>query len=148
RTPPTTTTIDRAEELVAIFEELQSTGSGWLNIVPELPEGTEVPATPNSLAIFSRRGPVVPLATWTTTEPTELGLLHGTSQRARFALADTVAAIPDGWRVLADHPRKGLVVVPGAGLGHRVVARWLLDALTVLCLPPHTGRFVVARYPG
>lgn len=153
---PSLITIDHdPAALAAIFDEVAASGSGWVNVVPELPEGTEVPATPNALALFNKRGPVVPLGTWTrptTTkrgiEPSELGIQQGTSMKASEALADSEAEIPSDWRVFTDHPRKGTAVQPSAETTTLQQATWLLAALTRLCLPPHTGRFIVGRYEG
>lgn len=156
-TPPTNAKIDHdPEALVALFEPLATAGSGWLNVVAELPEGTEVPATPNALAIFSRRGPFIPMATWTAPStskrgvraPSELGIQHGTSKRGVEALAGTPGEVPANWRIYADHPKRGLVVAPPDGTTHLEMATWLLNALKVLCLPPHTGAFLTLAYPG
>lgn len=141
--------------LAAVFDAVAASGRGWVNVVPELPEGTEVPATPNAFALFNKRGPVVPLGTWVPPSagrngvtPGELGLQHGTSMKGTEALADSDAAVPADWRVLADHPRKGTSLQPSPGTTTLRQATWLLAALRRLCLPPPTGRFIVARYEG
>ena len=142
------------DALDAIMAELVTQGRGWVNVMPEIPEEVEVPATPNALAIFSKRGPVVPMGTWTAptttrkgaVEPTDLGLQHGTAKQAKRVLDGTAGSIPDTWRVLADNPRRGIVVRPPADVSLHDQARWLLDALAVLCIPPQTGNFLVYRF--
>ncbi|NLA36241.1 MAG: hypothetical protein GX868_11250 [Actinobacteria bacterium] len=141
--------------LAAVFDAVAASGRGWVNVVPELPEGTQVPATPNAFAVFNKRGPVVPLGTYVPphtgrngTVPSELGIQHGTSIKGTEALADSDAAVPADWRILADHPRKGTSLQPPADTTTLRQATWLLAALQRLCLPPHTGRFIVARYEG
>ena len=155
-TPPTVETIPNDPAvLAAVFDAVVAAGRGWVNVMPELPEGTEVPATPNALAVFNKRGPVVPLGTWVPPSagrrgetPAEIGIQHGTSMKGTEALADSDAAVPPDWRVFSDHPRKGTSVQPPPGTTTLQEATWLLAALVRLCLPPHTGRFIVARYDG
>lgn len=155
-TPPSIVTIDHdPTALAAILDDVAARGHGWVNVVPELPEGTEVPATPNALAVFNKRGPVVPLGTWTPprtvrrgVHPAELGVQQGTARRATEVLAGTPGEVPAAWSVWSDHPRRGTVVVPTPDTPTSEHARWLLDALVVLCIPPRTGRFLVATYEG
>ena len=138
----------------AVMAELVEARSGWINLLPEIPEDVPVPSTPSALAVFSKRGPVVPLGTWTaptpgrngTTAPVEIGLQHGAAKQARAALADTPGSIPPEWAVLSDNPRRGLVVRPPAGTSLVAEATWLLAALTAICIPPQTGGFVMFRY--
>lgn len=140
--------------LAGIMNELASTRSGWINLLPQIPENVPVPSTPNALAVFSKRGPVVPLGTWTppsTTRagdpfPPEIGIQHGAARRAADALADTPGAIPHDWQVVSDNPRRGVVVRPTLATSTLDQATWLLDALLAICLPPSTGRFQMFRY--
>lgn len=128
-------------DLASIAADLEP--GGWLNLLPEIPEDVPVPATPSALAVFSKRGPVVPLGTWTAEE---LGIQHGAAKRARDALAGTPGEIPADWTVVSDHPRRGVVVQPPPGTDRTAIARWLLDALAAICIPPQTGRFILYRY--
>lgn len=154
-TRPTPTVIAHdAEALAAVMAELVEARSGWLNLLPQIPEDVPVPSTPSALAVFSKRGPVVPLGTWTAptpgrngaTAPVEIGLQHGAAKQARVALADTPGAVPQDWTVLSDNPRRGLVVRPPAGTSLVAEATWLLAALTAICIPPQTGEFLMFRY--
>lgn len=134
--------------------ELRDAARGWINLLPEIPEDVPVPTTPNALAVFSKRGPVVPLGTWTAprpgrngaTQPVEIGIQHGAAKRAKDALDGTAGAVPAGWAVLSDNPRRGIVVRPPAGTPLVDEARWLLTALATICIPPQTGRFIMYRY--
>ncbi|MFN8052061.1 MAG: hypothetical protein U0Q22_11525 [Acidimicrobiales bacterium] len=145
-----------AAELAAVMDELAATGRGWINLLPEIPEDVPVPSTPNALAIFSKRGPVVPLGTWTAptaarngaVAPSEIGIQHGAAKQAARALADGPAAVPGDWFVLSDNPRRGFVVRPPASTTTLAQASWLLDALAAICIPPQTGRFQMFRYDG
>lgn len=143
-----------ADALAAVMADLATAERGWINLLPEIPENVPVPATPSALAVFSKRGPVVPLGTWTAptpgrngaTAPVEIGIQHGAAKRAADALEGTPGTVPTGWAVLSDNPRRGLVVRPPAGTTFLDEARWLLAALTAICIPPQTGRFVMYRY--
>lgn len=129
--------------LAAIMDQLVAAGRGWINLLPEIPEDVPVPPTPSVLAVFSKRGPVVPLGTWTAEE---MGIQHGAARRAADALEHTPGALPSSWPVLSDHPRRGVVIRPAAGTSTLDQARWLLDALATICIPPSTGRFLLYRY--
>ncbi|MEZ5322062.1 MAG: hypothetical protein R2698_08325 [Microthrixaceae bacterium] len=156
RTPPVPEAITSPVPLAELFDDLTAAGRGWVNVMPEIPDGVEVPLTPNALAIFSKRGPFVPLGTWTApsagrggrVEPSEVGIQHGAARRGIDALAEHAAAPSPTWTVASDHPRRGVVVRPSIDATTTEVATWLLGALRVLCIPPQTGRFVVYRYGG
>ena len=145
-----------AEALAAVMEELAATGRGWVNLLPEIPENVPVPSTPNALAVFSKRGPVVPLGTWTApsparngaTAPSEIGIQHGAAKQAKAALSGTPGEIPASWTVMSDNPRRGVVVRAPEGTSLAAQAAWLLDALAAICIPPQTGRFQLFRYDG
>lgn len=145
-----------ATVVARVFDELAAARKGWVNLMPEIPTDVPVPSTPNALAVFSKRGPAVPLGTWTaptearngTTAPAELGVQHGAAARAADTLTGTAGAVPSGWLVVSDHPRRGIVVRAADVASTLDQARWLLDALDALCLPPTTGHFHLFRYEG
>jgi hypothetical protein len=105
----------------------------FVNLRPGAEED-DVPPVSGFSQLFGNRGAIVPLATWT---PDELGLQHGTGQRAKPFLADHGVPVPDEWYVVSDHPRRGIVIrpydaSPADGL------RWLVRAATVACPVPIT----------
>lgn len=140
--------------LADVMRELTDARGGWINLLPQIPENVPVPATPGVLAVFSKRGPVVPLGTWTaptparndSVAPVEIGLRHGAAKQAKVALSGTPGEIPGDWQVLSDNPRRGIVVRPPASASLDDHARWLLDALAAICIPPQTGRLLLFRY--
>jgi len=140
--------------LAAVIEPLLERRHGWANVLPEIPDDIDVPPTPGRLAIFNKRGPLIPMGTWTAPSqqrdggvaPSELGILHGQGARVVEKLAGTAGELPSGWQVVQDHPRRGLVVSPTAGASTNAIATWLLGALGVLCIPPRTDRFRVYLY--
>ena len=132
--------------LVEAVAGLGQTTTGWVNVLPVIDDDVAVPPTPGIFAIFSKRGPVVPLGTWTTPELTrrgvsvaQIGIQHGTAERAAVVLRPTDSAIPPDWKVVSDHPRRGLVVEPAGDATPLDIASWLLGALAELCIPPRTG---------
>lgn len=143
--------LDDVATLTRLLVEVRTSG-GWVNVVPELPKGTEVPATPSSLAVFSKRGPAVPLATWTPeasgrrAEPATVGVQHGVGSALAKRLSGTAAEVPDTWRVVGDHPKRGLVVQVPPDAGDTAVAAWLLHVVDLASIIPHTGRAQVLLY--
>ncbi len=145
--------LDDIEALLGQMRRVHASGSGWLNLLPVIDPDTPVPATPSALAVFSKRGPAVPLVTWTPAtggsrpEPTTLGVQHGVGSALAARLPGTAAAIPEGWRVVSDHPRRGLVVQVPGDVDESAVAAWLLHLVDTVSVVPHTGRVEVFLYP-
>jgi len=137
--------------LARLLAEVRGRG-GWVNVRPEVAEDVAVPPTPTPMAVFSKRGPAVPLATWTPevagrrAEPATVGVQHGVGSALRDRLVGTAAQLPEGWRVVGDHPRRGLVVQVPAGVADEVVAAWLLEVVDLASVVPHTGRVEVLVY--
>lgn len=135
----------------ALVELVRSVG-GWINVLPEISDDTPVPDTPSFLAVFSKRGPVVPMATFTPAEsdsrpkPAMLGLQHGLAGRAKDRLNASDARIPETWRVATDHPKRGIVIELPDAVTDREIAAWLLHAAALACMVPHTGRADVMVY--
>ncbi|MGH9243826.1 MAG: hypothetical protein ACRD29_05825 [Acidimicrobiales bacterium] len=119
---------------------LAASHDGWINLQPNV-DPDDVPGTgPNLLAIFSARGPAIPLATWTPgeqsrrrTEPPSIGIQHPAGSRAVPVLRDRGMVVPDGWFILQDHPKRGLVLRMAADVAHAEVLEWLLEAAASLC---------------
>jgi len=113
--------------------DLAERREGWINLEPivEDPEDD----TP------------VPLCTWSPGEqkrrratPPVVGIQH----HVRRKVAEVVA-VPDGWFVVQDHGRRGLVVRVPADAPHEQVLRWLLSAAETLC-PVPVGRWAAQVY--
>jgi hypothetical protein len=137
----------RRGAVVARMSVIAAAASGWVNLSPGL--DVDVPPPPrSSLAdIFGARGPTVPLATWAPAHkrtPASLGVQHGQGPGAIALLADQGIVVPDGWRKLQDHPKRGLVLAtpPGTAPDDLDVAlAWLLRAAGALCRVPRTGEW-------
>jgi len=127
---------------------------GWINLRPQVhdeggaedaPEATAVQPA-GLFSVFGGGGPPVPLCTWTPgeqrrrgVEPASVGIQHAVGPKAARWLVEFGTPVPDGWAVVQDHPRRGLVVRPPADATSEVVLGWLLEAGDALCRLPLTG---------
>jgi hypothetical protein len=151
-TPDAEVAFDEADlaEVVAILDELVDTGAGWVNLLPEVQPGEEVPPRNLVALVFSARGEPVPMVTWSTPEepggPCSVGIEHGSGPRALDRLAAAGVALPTGWRRVADHPRRGLVLAVPPDARHHEVLSWLLRAAHHLTVPPLTGSWLARVY--
>lgn len=147
---------DRAEAVVAAMEAAGDAGAGWVNFEPAVDAEDVADAGSSTFALFSGRGPVVPLGTWTpaTTagrgrrEPAMLGLQHPAGTKAKPLLAELGHPVPEGWFVVQDHVRKGLVVTVPEGVAAADALAWLLRAARLLSTVPLTGGWRAAIYAG
>jgi hypothetical protein len=106
----------------------------FVNLHPGV-DADEVPPDSPWGGLFSNRGPLVPLATWT---PGEIGLQHSAGTRAVRFLAGKGVAVPEEWYVVSDHPRRGLVLRTYQSPPEETL-RWLVRAATAACPLPITG---------
>ncbi len=128
-------------------------GGGWVNCSPEVAD-EDRPPPQGPFAIFGTVGPAVPTATYVPSrpgrggavQPAEAGIQHGAGRRAALRLRQSGPGIPAGWRVVQDHPRRGLVVRLPDGVPDGDVLRWLVDAAAALCSVPTTGRWRASVY--
>jgi hypothetical protein len=145
----------RAGEVLAAMSAMGEAGKGWANFEPAV-DVDDVPAESGTFSLFSGRGPAVPLGTWTpgsTTrrgrvEPAMLGLQHPAGTKAKRLLTERGHPVPEGWIVVQDHVRKGLVVSVPPDVAPAEALDWLLGAATLLSTIPLTGRWRAALYPG
>jgi hypothetical protein len=142
-------------EVVDRMSRLTTARKGWMNFEPAVALEDVPPARDGLFALFSGRGPDVPLATWVPgtapggrrrPEPPTIGILHPAGPRASATLAESGHAVPDGWAVVQDYSKKGLVVAVPPSVPHAEVVEWLLDAASALTVVPLTGRWRAAVY--
>lgn len=110
-------------------------GAAFVNLRPGVDE-EEVPPRSALGNLLGARGPDVPLATWT---PGEVGLQHATGPKVLERLAEHGHPIPEGWRRITDHPKRGAVLEPPSDADPAEVLRWLARAAEMLCPLPVTG---------
>jgi len=147
---------DRADEVLAVMASMSAAGKGWVNFEPAVHVDDVPPEGSGVFSLFSGRGPVVPLGTWTPasvtrrgrTEPAMLGLQHPSGSKAKPLLLELGHPVPDGWVVVQDHVRKGLVVAVPSEIEPQTALRWLLHAAKLLSTIPLTGGWRAAAYPG
>jgi len=140
---------DDPDEVAQVVDRMAALadGSGW--IVLDAAVMSEDAPPPSLLGgLFSGRGPEAPEASWVPgepgrrrPEPLSVGIRHAAGPKAVRLLAGAGVAVPAGWRVVQDNPRRGLVIQVPATAPHAEVLRWLLDAGTALATIPRTGRW-------
>jgi hypothetical protein len=145
---------DAPNEVVDRMRQLAIDRSGWINLQPLVESEDQLPATTTGLlGWLAARGPAIPEATWVPgeqkrrrVEPDSIGIQHAAGPKARATLADRGAAIPDDWRLRADHPRRGLVVELPESVDPRRILDWLVVAVRALAPEPLPERWVAVIY--
>lgn len=137
--------VGQLDEITAIMERMAAAHAGWLNVQPDVAV-EDVPDTGSPFGrLLTATGPPVPLGSWVpgperrgSVEPTSLGLQHPGGRRAVWRLRDAGIAVPDTWKVLSDHPRRGLVLSLPDRTDPALTLDWLIRAaveLTEMVLP-------------
>jgi len=141
---------DAPEAVLAVMRELEG-GGGWLTLDPAIDERFPPPTQSTLGRLVSGRGPVVPRATWVPAdtnrrrpEPVSVGILHATGAKAVERLADNDIVIPERWKIVADHSKRGLVAWVPIDIAHADVLAWTLTASRALTRIPLTGRWRAA----
>ncbi len=133
--------------VVQVWEELVEARAGWVNLFPEVDEDDAVAVTPSAVAaLFRAPGPPIPQATLIAPtdgrrgrKPAQLGITHGVGTMVVRRLASEGLGLPDGWKVVQDHVRRGVVLRlddPPDGLA---AVTFALQAGVLLCPIATTG---------
>ena len=87
----------------------------WFNIEPDVDERS-IHTGSILWKAFSSRGPRIPQFTWTSAtdrkgnyQPSEIGLTHPTGIAVLERIKGFQINIPDEWRLIQDHPKRGIV---------------------------------------
>ncbi len=148
-TPPD---IDR---VARYLQHLTEAGQGWINLLPgvRLDEDEQQTVPAGLFSLFSPRQPPVTMCTLMPPRPTRrafdgvtLGVLHPTGGKAVARLAEAGVAMPPGWLVRQDHPRRGLVLLTRHGTSENDVISWAIRAGTALCRKEMTGEWQAVVY--
>ena len=124
---------DARAEFVAVTRALAEHRDGWVNLSPRV-DPERLPPTGFG-GIFSARGPAIPLATWvpaTTSRKgaatTSLGLQHPLGCQVSRRLLELGIAVPAGYRIVTDNPKRGLVMESAEVGDPDEVADWMIRA--------------------
>lgn len=147
--------------VVERMRDLVDRRNGWINFQPVLQDEdgespvTMPPVRPGVLGLFSGRGPAVPVGTWVPGakkrrgfEADSLGIQHGAGPKAARKLREAGVTAPNDWRVLSDHPKRGLVVRLPSETDPGAVLDWMIRAcreLSLVQLPDNWVAMVHAR---
>jgi len=143
---------DRRDAVIDRMADMAAAGAGWLNLTPGLDMDVPPPNRTPLASLLGSRGPTVPLATWTPPrgrDPATAGIVHPEGPKAVRMLDERGAPVPADWRVLQDHPKRGLVVAIAGGAGRDDLDRallWLVAATGALCRWPRTGEWRALFY--
>jgi hypothetical protein len=132
-------TVDDRAPIVTVMRSLLHDRDGWINVQPAVYPEDLPDASPVLTRVFSPRGPEVPLGSWVPgarkrgrVEPVSVGLQHHAGPRSLWRLRDAGHPLPEGWRMRADHPRRGLVLDAPDGEDPDVTLQWLITAAELL----------------
>ena|SRR5579883_351071 len=126
---------------------LMAAGRGWINFEAAIDPESEVPRAGSGLfGFFSAIGPPVAFCTWMPVvsrragaTSVSVGIQHPAGPKVARLLERLGLGVPEGWVVLQDHPRRGLVVQVPAPADHDAVLSWLLRSGAALSSVPLTG---------
>lgn len=144
---------EAADAVLAVMAELAASpgGSGWLTLDPAIDERFPPPEQSTLGRLVSGRGPAVPRATWVPAdvdrrrpEPVSVGILHATGAGATERLVEKGCPVPERWRVVNDHSKRGLVAWVPVDVPNDEVLSWTLAAALALTRIPLTGRWRAA----
>jgi hypothetical protein len=139
--------------VVDTMDRLTRVHDGWINLHPEVRPEDEPPRPSGFSLLVAGVSHDVPVATWVPGKlardglrPDSIGIQHAAGGRVLARLASAGVGLPDGWRTVQDHPRRGLIVAPGASSSHRAMLDWLLEAATALSAVRLTGEWRAEVY--
>ncbi|HUY23264.1 MAG TPA: hypothetical protein VMV22_13085 [Acidimicrobiales bacterium] len=133
--------------VVRAMDDLATRHDGWLNLHPHVRPEDEPPPQ-RGLGTMLLAGAVhdVPVCTWVAgkvgrngVQPDSVGVQHAVGTRVLARLTSAGVGLPEGWRLVQDHPRRGLVVTPPTHADHGAVLTWLLEAGMVVSAVRLTG---------
>lgn len=129
------------------MDRLTGALDGWINFLPGLAEGAEVDAEgPGLFPMLSPRHPGVTMGTWFPPRGGRrpraeqvVGVTHSAGAKVVAGLTEAGLGLPADWRVVQDHPRRGLIVAAPGHAPHDRVLDYTLSVTATLCVLPLTG---------
>jgi hypothetical protein len=125
---------DHPGPVLSHMAALTEAASGWINVRPIIEAEHQPPPGKRE-----RSGSI---------GATRVGLQHAGGPRVVATLRDLGLPLPEGWRVVQDHPRRGLVAKLPSGADDGDVLDWLIRAAAALCTVPATGRWRAEIFEG
>lgn len=142
--------------VLAAMASCSASGAGWINIQPSQDASDDPEPFPAPGGWFSSTASGVPMVTWTAPQQgrkpssagklATLGIQHGAGMRVLPWLRERGSERPMSWRVLADSPRRGVVLELPADADPTDVVRWMLAVLTLLSRDAIGHRFQATRF--
>ena len=142
---------DEWEPVLERMAEMTRARQGWLNLYPETVEDREEDEGTSVFGgLFGRRGPAVPMGTWvvaTDRAPASVGISHGAREKVVPRLREAGVHARNGWHLVQDNPRRGLVARLPADARPDEILAWLMSAIDELCPVALTGRWLAEVHP-
>jgi hypothetical protein len=141
--------LEDSSAVVAVMDQLAAAHDGWINLHPQVRPEDEPPPRAG-LTTLLLAGPVhdVPVCTWVAgkltrqgVQPDSIGIQHAAGARVLGRLESAELGLPEGWRLVQDHPRRGLVVALPSGADNAAALTWILEAGSVLSVVRLTGEW-------
>ncbi len=146
-------TAEDPKDVVGHMDRLADVRDGWINLHPEVRPEDEPPRPSGFSLLVAGVSHDVPVATWVPGKQVRdglrldsIGVQHAAGARVLTRLSSAGVGLPEGWRVVQDHPRRGLIVAPAPGTSHRAMLDWLLEAASVLSSVRLTGEWHAEVY--
>ncbi len=139
--------VEEPSVVVEAMRALDAAHDGWVNFHPQVRPEDEPPPR-SGLTTLLLAGPVhdIPVCTWVAgklsrhgPQPASIGVQHAVGSRVLARLVGAGLPLPDGWTLVQDHPRRGLVVAPATGADDAAVLSWLVEAASILSAVRLTG---------
>ncbi len=135
-------------DLADVLVEVAVAPGSWVNVEPDVDNSLRADV-PGLFAWFSARGSQVPIGTFVAgsdRDAPSIGLDHSTGRGAGDRLSTAGVAVPSGWLLRQDHPKRGLIweLDTLGSLDGTVVAEFLVAATGLFCPLFSGGRFRVA----
>ena len=139
--------VEDTSAVVGVMNELAAAHDGWVNLHPQVrPEDEPPPRTGLTTLLLAGAVHDIPVCTWVAgkysrqgQQPDSIGIQHAAGTRVLARLTSAGVGLPEGWRLVQDHPRRGLVVAPATDTDNGAVLTWILEAGMVLSVVRLTG---------
>lgn len=137
--------VDDLDAIGALLADVLTTEGSWCNVVFEPLDDDDAPEESALFGFLAARGPANPWATVMASTrgrrptPAQVGIQHRAGTKAAAQLRDESLFLPEGGRVVQDHPRRGLVVEWPEPADVSTLIAWLLPAMRLLGRAPTTN---------